>query len=883
MMDLKAVAEKWRARWEKEGIFRCDEDPDRKKFYVLEMFPYPSGTLHMGHLRNYSIGDAFARYKRLRGFNVLYPMGYDAFGLPAENAAIKHKIDPGEWTMRNISHIREQQKAIGLSYDWSREVITCTPEYYRWNQWIFLKLFERGLAYKKESPVNFCPGCNTVLANEQVKEGKCWRCSSEVEQKELSQWFFKITHYAEELLEGLKSLEHWPDRVRTMQENWIGRSEGIEIGFKVEGSDTMIPCFTTRPDTIFSVTFIVLAPEHPMVDELTKGTKYAKDVEKIRKQVRKQTIIERTSAEGRDKIGCFLGVHAVNPANSEPVPVYIANFVVMEYGTGIVMADAHDQRDFEFARKQSIPLTFVISKDGEPHDAEKAEEAYVDDGILFNSGEFSGMANREAIPKIIDWLEAKKAGKRALFYKLKDWLISRQRYWGTPIPIIYCKKCGIVPVPESQLPVALPKGAKFHKGNPLETVDSFVNVKCPQCGGKAKRETDTMDTFVDSSWYYLRYCDTHNKLLPFGTSARHWMPVDQYIGGIEHAIMHLLYSRFFMRALHGIGLIDAKEPFTRLLCQGMVTKDGVAMSKSKGNIVDPAEIIDKLGPDTARMFILFAALPEKELEWSSEGVAGSHRFLLKVANLLERPMRKGTITTPTQDERFILSKLNATIKAVTEHIEAFELSLAIGALIEFVNEFHKLQLSPEINRHCLEKLCVLLNPFVPFLSEELWERLGNTGICSLQRWPEGEAVDESALYLKEFVEATRRDIISVMELLHLKSPRMITLYIAPAWSYGAMAKIKAAMESSRNVGELIKAAMDGSHQKEVASLVQKVIKDQKKMPKLVLSPELEIAALQEAAFEKEFHAEIRVVRAEDSNEQKASQALPGRVAISLTD
>ncbi|MBU0979567.1 MAG: leucine--tRNA ligase, partial [Nanoarchaeota archaeon] len=501
MIDLKKISSKWQKRWEDKDAFKAREDPDRKKFYCLEMFPYPSATLHIGHLRNYSIGDAFARFKRLQGFNVIYPMGYDAFGLPAENAAIKHKIDPEKWTFDNINSIRKQQKAMGLSYDWSREIITCTPEYYKWNQWIFLKLFEKGLAYKKEAPVNWCPKCNTVLANEQVKDGKCWRCSAEVEEKNLSQWFLKITDYADELLSGLDKLQHWPERVKTMQKNWIGKSHGIEIHFNLEDDSRVLPMYTTRPDTIFSVTFVVIAPEHPLVDELVKGTKYEKDVEAIRKKVKKQSIIERTTPEGKDKIGCFLGKHVINPANGEKVPVWIANFVVQDYGTGIVMADAHDQRDFEFARKYKIPLKFVISDDGSRINPEKATRAFISDGVLFDSGEFSGMDNQEAIPDMIDWLVKKKAGKRSVNYKLKDWLISRQRYWGTPIPIIHCESCGPQP---ATIPVILPKKVKFAKGNPLETAKDFVNAKCPKCGSHARRETDTMDTFVDSSWYFMR-------------------------------------------------------------------------------------------------------------------------------------------------------------------------------------------------------------------------------------------------------------------------------------------------------------------------------------------------------------------------------------------
>src|SRR3989338_2896149 len=560
MVDLSKIAKKWQAKWEKEGIFKAKEDK-KKKFYCLEMYPYPSGGgLHMGHVRNYSIGDALARYKRMKGFNVLYPMGYDAFGLPAENAAIKNRIDPEKWTWNNIELMKQQQKELGLSYDWERQIQSCDENYYRWNQWIFLKFHEKKLAYRKNAVVNWCNSCNTVLANEQVIDGRCWRCKNEVTEKELEQWFLRITDYAEQLLNDLDKLEHWPERVKVMQKNWIGKSHGIEIFFMLKGTNEVIPTFTTRPDTIYSVTFLVVSPENPKVLEWVKGTKYEKEALETIKKVKKQTIAERTSPEGKDKIGCFLGKYAINPVNGEEVPIYMANFVISQYGTGFVMADAHDQRDFEFAGKYGIPLKFVISSDGKKLDAGKAKEAFTQDGILFDSGKFSGMNNREAIGPISLWMEKHDYGKMKVQYKLRDWLISRQRYWGTPIPFVHCGKCGIIPVPYKDLPVRLPKPEKCKftgEGNPLDTCKDFVDAKCPKCSGKARRETDTMDTFVDSSWYFLRYCSPKYDKGPFeGKKADYWMPVDQYIGGIEHAILHLLYARFFTKALRDLGLTN---------------------------------------------------------------------------------------------------------------------------------------------------------------------------------------------------------------------------------------------------------------------------------------------------------------------------------------
>ncbi|MCX8034160.1 MAG: leucine--tRNA ligase, partial [Thermodesulfovibrio sp.] len=637
--DFKNIEKKWQDEWLKNKVFEVDEDPSKPKFYCLEMFPYPSGKIHMGHVRNYVIGDVIARYKRMKGFQVLHPMGWDAFGLPAENAAIKHGVHPAKWTYENIEYMKHQLIKLGLSYDWRREVTTCSPEYYKWNQWIFLKLYEKGLAYRKSSFVNWCPSCATVLANEQVIDGACWRCESQVEQKELEQWFLKITAYAEELLQDCDKLTGWPEKVLTMQRNWIGKSEGVEVDFPIEGMDEVLRIYTTRPDTIFGVTFMCISPEHPLAEKLCD------DKDALKKIIRLQR-------EPEVKEGVFTGKYAINPLNKEKIPVWIANFVLMEYGTGAIMSvPAHDQRDFEFAMKYGIPIKVVIK----PEDREFYEplkEAYEYEGIMVNSGEFSGLPSTEGKKAVADYIEKKGLGKKTINYRLRDWGISRQRYWGTPIPIIYCDKCGIVPVPEKDLPVILPENINLTgKGeSPLKYVDDFYKTKCPLCSGSARRETDTMDTFVDSSWYFVRYCSLQNEEAFHGEKIKYWMPVDQYIGGIEHAVLHLLYARFFTKVLRDLGIVPFDEPFERLLTQGMVcmesyrcpqhdwlfpkeVKDGKCincgsvvtvgrvekMSKSKKNIVDPDEMIEQYGTDTVRVFTLFAAPPEKDLEWSSQG------------------------------------------------------------------------------------------------------------------------------------------------------------------------------------------------------------------------------------------------------------------------
>ncbi|MBI5683411.1 MAG: leucine--tRNA ligase [Deltaproteobacteria bacterium] len=758
------IEEKWQRIWEEKNVFVVTEDTSRQKYYLLEMFPYPSGKIHMGHVRNYSIGDIIARFLRMRGFNVLHPMGWDSFGMPAENAAIQHGTHPAKWTRENITYMKTQLKSMGLSYDWTRETATFTPEYYKWNQWFFLKMYEKGLAYKKKSYVNWCPKCSTVLANEQVIDGLCWRCDSLAEKRELEQWFLKITAYAEELLSDLDKLTGWPERVGTMQRNWIGKSIGAEVDFPIDNSQDKIKVFTTRPDTLYGATFMSIAPEHPMAEKLTvksQESEVSRFMEKIKKQDRRsqaETLLE--------KEGVWTGSYCINPLTNKKMPVYIANFVLMEYGTGAVMAvPAHDQRDFEFAKKYNLPLQVVIQpqKRGQILNLfpETMTEAYVDDGIMVNSQQFNGMNNRDAMDAIVKELEEKGTGKKSVSYKLKDWGISRQRYWGCPIPLIYCDSCGIVPAPYEKLPVILPEDIKLtgEGGSPLAQSDEFIKTRCPWCGSSsARRETDTMDTFIDSSWYFLRYTSPSEDTSPFDKDkAKYWMPVDQYIGGIEHAVLHLLYSRFFTKVIRDLGLVQIDEPFTNLLTQGMVIKDGAKMSKSKGNVVDPDDLIKKYGADTARVFSLFAAPPEKDLDWSDEGVEGAYRFLNRVWRLvLESGVRsqesgvkeKTTPQSPVPSPQSPLwQEMNRTIKKVTEDIERFHFNTGIGALMEYINFLSRYEdkESKEF-RGAVESLIVLLSPFAPHICEELWREIGNKELLANMLWP---SYNEDALVKQE--------------------------------------------------------------------------------------------------------------------------------------
>jgi len=730
---FKKIETKWQEIWQGSQIFKAGFNPGKKKYYLLEMFPYPSGKIHMGHVRNYTIGDVAARFKMMQGYNVLHPMGFDAFGQPAENAAIKNKTHPREWTIKCIDWMREELKKMGFSYDWEREIATCLPEYYRWNQWIFLKMHERGLAYKKSAIVNWCPDCETTLANEEVVFGECWRCKKEVMQKELEQWFIKITEYKERLLEGLDTLEYWPQRVITMQKNWLGKSQGVEIYFKLQGTEEIIPVFTTRPDTIFGATYLVLAPEHPLVKKIIGGNPREKEILKFIAKVSKESKIMRT-ASGVKKQGVFTGGYAVNPVNNEAIAVWAADYVLMEYGTGAIMAvPTHDQRDFLFAKEHNLPMRIVIREpDAGQLEAHELKEAYEGDGIQINSAQFDGLPNQEAKIKIAEWMEQNKTGKITVNWRLRDWLISRQRYWGTPIPIIYCDKCGVVAVPGKDLPVVLPEKVEFtgRGGSPLSYAKEFVKAACPKCGCAARRETDTMATFIDSSWYFLRFCSAQCEAGPFDKDeTKYWMTVDQYIGGIEHAVLHLLYSRFFTKFLKDIELIEFDEPFKRLLTQGMVLKDGEVMSKSRGNIVDPDSIIKRYGADTLRLYILFAAPPEVEMEWSERGLEGAFRFLNRVWRLLEYISEEPKIKTISSA---LQKKMHQTIKKVTADIEEFKLNTAIAGIMELVNEIYQ-GLDSDISE-AVKAVVLLLSPFTPHMCEEMWQLLGNKESLLKAEW-----------------------------------------------------------------------------------------------------------------------------------------------------
>ena len=760
--EFKEIESKWQKIWAEEEAFKTSEDPEKEKFYVLEMFPYPSGKLHMGHVRNYSIGDVIARYKTMAGYNVLHPMGYDSFGLPAENAAIQNNVEPAKWTYENMDEMDKQLASMGLSYDWDRKVATCKPDYYRWMQWIFIQFYKKGLAYKKDNPVNWCPSCQTVLANEQVVDGKCERCKTEVTKKNLSQWYLKITDYADRLLDNLDKLEGWPDKVKTMQRNWIGKSYGANINFKIKDSDKVLEVFTTRADTLFGATYMVMSPEHPYVEELAEGTEAEAAVKAYQEEVRHKSDIERTSTTS-EKTGVFIGRYAINPVNNKEIPIYISDYVLMGYGTGAIMAvPAHDQRDFDFAKKFGLEIIPVVDPENPDIDLYDLQEAFVAEGNMINSGKFDGMNNLEAIPAMIDWLNEQGIGDKTVNYKLRDWLISRQRYWGTPIPMIWCDDCGWVPEKEENLPVLLPTDVEFTgKGeSPIASSKTFIDTVCPVCGKPAKREIDTMDTFLDSSWYFLRYADPHNEELPFSKDkADYWMNVDQYIGGVEHAILHLMYARFFQMFLHDIGMCSVEEPFENLLTQGMVIKDGAKMSKSLGNVVSPAEIQDRFGSDTARLFILFAAPPEKELDWSDEGVEGSFRFLCRVYRLVYdfitdikgESSINGDIRISSDADKSLNFMLNSTIKKVSEDIGGrFNFNTAIASIMELVNEMYKYKQNADMNlplfNKAIDTLVTILNPFTPHITEELWSQLGHEDRLYNVSWP---SYDESALVLDE--------------------------------------------------------------------------------------------------------------------------------------
>ncbi|MDR4499418.1 MAG: leucine--tRNA ligase [Candidatus Scalindua sp.] len=765
--NFNEIEKKWQDYWRECGLFKVDKDnkqsQEKEKFYCLVMFPYPSGTLHVGHGRNYIIGDVVTRYKIMKGYRVLSPIGWDAFGLPAENAAIVKHIHPAIHTKDNIKKMKSQLERWGVGYDWDREVASCNPDYYKWTQWIFLKLFEHNLAYKKQAAVNWCPSCATVLANEQVVEGLCERCDTMVTQKDLEQWFFRISNYAQRLLDDLETLDEWPEKVKTMQTNWIGRSEGASIDFRLENSDEILSCFTTRPDTIFGVTFMSLAPEHPIISKLTRGSDNEEPVLQFATRIKNQSFLERT-AEGSEKEGVFTGRYVINPVNGNRVPLWVSNYALMEYGTGAVMGvPAHDQRDFEFAKKYALPVTRVIQslEENKVQPSEEMDEAYVGNGMQVNSAQFNGMHNRESIPKIIKFLEEKDIGKGCVNYRLRDWLISRQRYWGAPIPIVYCGNCGIVPVPENELPVLLPENVEFKPQgkNPLADVDEFVQTTCPVCKGEARRETDTMDTFVDSSWYYLRYLSPKDDNQPFDSEeVNKWLPVDQYIGGIEHAILHLLYSRFITKVLSDLGFINFQEPFKNLFTQGMIIKDGAKMSKSKGNVVNPDFIIEKYGTDTQRLYTLFMAPPQRDAEWNDRGIIGAFRFLKKLwknvvvlqddfRNTSRREIQQNLFSNGTKE---LYRQTNLTIKKVTEDIEeSWHFNTAVSSIMELLTLVvnfrdrlgeEKFRNEKELNdlnvlRHSLETIVKILAPIVPHICEELWVICGNKPSIFSEPWP----------------------------------------------------------------------------------------------------------------------------------------------------
>jgi leucyl-tRNA synthetase len=825
----KHIELKWQAYWEKTHLFKVDLNLEQKKYYIMEMFPYPSGKIHMGHVRNYTIGDVVARHKRMRGFNVLHPMGWDAFGMPAENAAIANKTHPAKWTYDNIDAMRSELKRLGFSYDWDREITTCTPEYYRWEQWVFLKMYEKDMAYRKESYVNWCNDCQTVLANEQVEAGLCWRCGKQVRQKKLWQWFFKITDFAEDLLVHCDMLAGWPDKVITMQKNWIGKSFGTLINFPIgrrttdenNSIDKEITVFTTRPDTVFGATFMCLAPEHPLVPVLSKGTEHEGRVENFIEKISAQDRSAK-AIENYEKEGVFTGAYCINPFTGKRMPIYTANFALMEYGTGAVMSvPAHDQRDFEFAKKYNLDILVVVKPHDEDLDPASMTEAYTAEGVMVNSGQFNNLGNKKAIDDISDYIEQKQIGKKTVNFRLRDWGISRQRYWGAPIPVIHCKDCGVVPVNEEDLPIVLPENANLLDGggSPLPTLDYFKTAVCPQCHRTdAKRETDTMDTFVESSWYFERYCSpTYDKHIFNSSEVDYWMPVDQYIGGVEHAILHLLYSRYFTRVLHELGVLKFKEPFTRLLTQGMVCKETTAcpshgflypdevskkekqfvcskcgqevtigriekMSKSKKNVIDPNSLIERYGADTTRLFCLFAAPPEKDLEWSEQGVEGAFRFLNRVWRLFVKNIDKvkdiGTFDGSAEKLEGELTELyrktHETIKKVTNDIEdRFHFNTAISAIMELVNTlqqidthsntFRKDSEGLKVVKFAMESIVVLLSPLVPHFAEELWTELGNKPSVLLCPWPSynEQALEKNTLVIVVQVNGKLRSRLHV--------------------------------------------------------------------------------------------------------------------------
>ena len=916
---LTEVEEKWQKKWSEADLHKASKG-DKEKYYVLEMFPYPSGNLHMGHVRNHSLGDAPARMKRMQGFNVMHPMGWDAFGLPAENAAIDRDVDPEEWTFDCIDNMRGQLKRLGFSYDWDREIATCDPDYYRWNQWIFLQMLDEGLAYQEEAEVNWCPSCETVLADEQVENGQCWRCDTEVEKRDLEQWMLKITDYADELLDDLEKLEGWPDKVRKMQEEWIDRSEGANIEFPLQDREEGLEVFTTRPDTIFGATFMVLAPEHPISEELAEEDQeiadYIEEAKKRSDEDRKE----------KSKSGVKTGLTAENPVTGEELPVYISEFVLKEYGTGAIMAvPAHDQRDHDFATEHGIEIVEVVES---PEDHDIEEQAFEGDGRHVNSEFLNGLDKEDAIERMVEELEDRGLGEADVSYRLRDWLISRQRYWGTPIPVVHCDECGTVPVPEEDLPVELPEDVEFTEtGNPVETSEAWVETECPRCGGEARRETDTMDTFIGSSWYFLRYLSPDFDEAPFDTDdADYWMNVDQYIGGIEHAVMHLLYSRFFTKFLRDQGMLDEDEPFERLLTLGMVlheaykcpehgwlypneAEDGeycskcgreletevMKMSKSKKNVVDPTEMVEEHGADTARTFILKGSGPMKELEWSSEGVQDTKRMLKQIYRLQEEHQElisdeRPELNDASLRDRIMSAKIQRSIQKVTEHTEAYEFHHAlaeIDRLVSKLNWYLEEDVDPAIYGEGVRTLVKLVSPFAPHLAEELWHRQDNESFMLETDWPEvdEELLDEEAEEIDRYFSRVSSDIREIQEIRD-EETSTIRIIQASNWKYTAFTEIIDAVDEADTAGEVTGRVMNGElkqHADKVNDYAVEAFENPGNFKKQFTSREVESEALKlnKERFSEEFDAEIVIEKEAESGSEKASRAEPGRPAIVL--
>jgi len=870
--DHKEVEERWQREWDERDAFAADDDADDKR-YVLGMFPYPSGKLHMGHVRNYTITDAYARFKRLQGDEVLHPMGWDSFGLPAENAALERDTNPRDWTFECIETMRDQMEAMGFGYDWDREVTTCEPGYYRWNQWIFKRFADEGLIDYREGDVNWCPDCETVLANEQVEDGACWRCETTVQEKALDQWYLNITDYAGELLEGLEELDGWPDSVKEMQRNWIGRQEGATVPFDVEGHSD-VDCFTTRLDTLYGATFVALAPEHPVARDIAEeNDNVAEFIESV----------DPDREPGGEKRGVYTGLEATNPANGEDVPVYVADFVLTDVGTGAIMAvPAHDERDHEFAHEHDIPIRQVIDAEGEG-EVDVQEEAFTEDGVLVNSDDHTGLTSQEARKALVEDLEG---ARETVDYRLRDWLISRQRYWGTPIPVVHCDDCGPVFVPDDELPVELPEFVRS-SGNPLDEVDEFVDATCPECGTDARRETDTMDTFFDSSWYFLRYTSPDFDEAPFDTEvANDWTPVDHYVGGIEHAIMHLLYARFFTRVLRDIGMVDEGEPFRQLVTQGMVLLDGEKMSKSKGNVVSPQRIVDEYGADTARLFMMSAALPEKDFDWSEKGVESNHAFVRRLHRTVEGfdPDGDGGQNRPV--EEYVEREIDATLENAADDYDKFRFNRATRAVKDLLSTLeaydeHVDEVDTATFERGLRAVVVALSPVAPHVAEELWDGMGDGGLVAETDWPETEAPGR---YGKErrLVENTREDVREIRDVAGIENPQKVRVVVAPEWKHRALELALGVEGDGDVIGTIMSEDEVRQHGDDAADYGGFLAKNHRSL-EAELGPEREKKTLERARwlFEKEFDAEVVVEGAEESESERAPKARPGKPAIEI--